>query len=133
MYNGVTMQQVTISSTISDPYPIWPYQKIKETILGKRYQLSLSFIGADRAKRLNEAYRGKDYVPNVLSFPLDTHMGEIYICPKVANREAANFDLSPRGYIAFLFIHGCFHLKGLDHGATMEKQEQAMLRKFKIK
>lgn len=127
------MQNVTISSTIKDSYPIWPYNQIKEVILGKQYQLSLSFIGTDRAKHLNETYRQKDYVPNVLSFPLSDTVGEIFICPKVANKQATEFGLSPRGYIALLFIHGCLHLKGLPHGAVMEKQEQRYLKRFNIK
>ena len=127
------MQSVTISSTIKSAYPVWPYQNIKDAILGKSYQLSLTFIGSDRAKRLNQEYRQKDYVPNVLSFPLDAKMGEIFICPKVAKQEAANFSLTPRGYIAFLFIHGCLHLKGIDHGAKMDKLGQSYLRKYKIK
>lgn len=126
------MQDLTIESTIVAKQPNWPYRDIKTAILGKRYQLALTFIGTDRAKQLNQTYRQKDYTPNVLSFPLAETVGEIYICPKIAAREAANFDLTPRQHIAFLFIHGCLHLKGLDHGATMDKLEQKYMRKFKI-
>ncbi len=122
---------VTVSATVSD-YPVWPYEAIKNEILGQRYELSLTFIGRDRAATLNKKYRNKDYIPNILSFPLDEKVGEIYICPDIAKREATKFSLTPRGHVAFLFIHGCLHLKGHDHGDTMEKQEQAYLRKFKI-
>lgn len=127
------MRTLTISNTLNAAYPIWPYQEMKDVILGKSYQLSLSFIGADRAKSLNKKYRDKEYVPNVLSFPLDKSIGDIFICPAVANKEAKNFDLTPRGYMAFLFIHGCLHLKGMDHGDTMDKMEQKYLRKYNIK
>ena len=105
---------------------------MKDTILGKKYQLSLTFIGPDRAKRLNMEYRNKDYIPNVLSFPLDETTGEIYICPEVSKKEAKNFDLTPRGYMAYLFIHGLLHLKGLPHGDTMDTLERKYVRKFNI-
>ena len=132
MYNGKhSMNNLSISAT-AKTYPSWPYEKMKDAILGKSYSLSLSFVGAVRAQRFNQTYRKKDYVPNVLSFPLDEHIGEIIICPQVAKREAKNFDLSIDGYIAYLFIHGLVHLKGHDHGDTMDKLEQKFMRQFAV-
>ena len=125
------MSTLTLSSSVRT-HPTWPYETIKTAILGKSYQMSLAFVGEARAQKLNLTYRKKDYIPNVLSFPLDTNNGEIYICPAVAKKQAKDFDLSVDGYIAFLFIHGCVHLKGHDHGATMEKLEQKYLRQFHI-
>ncbi len=125
------MKTVSISSTVKT-HPVWPYEEMKNAILGKKYTLSLAFVGAARAQRLNISYRGKDYIPNVLSFPLEQEVGEIFICPPVAAKEAKHFNLSPRGYVAYLFIHGLLHLKGLPHGATMDAQEQKYLRKFNI-
>lgn len=125
------METFQLTSTVRT-LPSHPYQTIKEDLLGKRYALSLTFVGATRARAYNEAYRQKSYVPNVLSFPLSTDAGEIIICPTVATREAANFNLSPSGYIAYLFIHGLLHLKGYDHGATMEKLEHQYVRKYGI-
>lgn len=105
---------------------------MKEAILGKRYNLSLVFVGTKKAARLNEQYRNKTYSPNVLSFPLDTHTGEIFICPLVAQTQAAEHNLSKNGYVAFLFIHGLLHLKGHDHSDTMDAQEQKYLTRFNI-
>jgi rRNA maturation RNase YbeY len=68
----------------------------------------------------------------VLSFPLTDDTGEIFICPQVAVKEAAKYDLSVAGYVAYLFIHGVLHLKGLDHSDEMEKQEKRYLRKYDI-
>jgi probable rRNA maturation factor len=104
-----------------------------EKILGKRYDLSLVFIGKTRAATLNKQYRKKTYSPNVLSFPLDARTGEIFICPLVAANEAAKFNLTPVGYIGFLFIHGCLHLKGLDHGDAMDKLEAKWVKYFALK
>lgn len=125
------MTTFSISATVKH-YPVWPYGVMKNAVLGKSYLLSLSFVGPARAKGFNQTYRKKDYVPNVLSFPLDGTTGEIIICPEVAKREAKDFNLSVDGYIAYLFIHGCVHLKGHDHGDTMDKLEQKYVKQFKI-
>ncbi len=121
-----------IASTSKASYPNFPYETIKNTILGKKYEVSLIFIGETRAKSLNQKYRQKDYVPNVLSFPLDNMYGEIFICPQIAKKEASKFSLSIEGYIVYLFIHGLLHLKGLDHGYTMDKLEKNYIKKFNL-
>jgi len=122
---------VTISSTIKH-VPSHPYAAVAEAILGTRYTVSLVFIGATRAKTLNQTTRGKEYIPNVLSFELDQRHGEIYICPIVAAKEAAKFDLTPHGYVLYLFIHGCLHLKGHPHGPAMDRLEQKYIRQFSV-
>ncbi len=114
-------------------YPSLPYEEMKDVILGKKYTLSLTFVGATRAQKLNKTYRNAEYIPNVLSFPLDKNVGEIYITPSVAEREAPKFSLSPRGYVGYLFIHGLLHLKGYPHGATMERAEKKYSTLFKLK
>lgn len=123
------LMSLAITSTLKQ-YPQHPYEAIADGILGKRYDLSLVFIGTTRATTLNKIHRKKTYSPNVLSFPLDEKTGEIFICPLVANSEAANYGLSTEGYIGFLFIHGCLHLKGVDHGDYMDKEEKRWVKKF---
>ena len=131
------MSPFSISKT-TKTYPTqWPYETIKNDVLGKRYSLSLLFTGPTRAQKLNVQYRKKTYAPNVLSFPLDATTGEIVICPTIANPEARQYNLSKPGYIAFLFIHGLLHLKGHDHhteteAVAMERLEQKYVRKYGI-
>ncbi|MEX0930664.1 MAG: rRNA maturation RNase YbeY [Candidatus Paceibacterota bacterium] len=125
------MDKVTISTTVRS-HPQLPYTEIKNVILGKEYMLSLSFIGTTRAKKINESTCNKSYVPNVLSFPLTPTCGEIYITPVQAQKEASKFDLSPQGYIGFLYIHGLLHLKGLTHGSQMDTKEKQYLKKFNL-
>ncbi len=114
-------------------YPKLPYEAMKDTVLGKNYMLSLIFIGEKRAQALNAKHRNATYVPNVLSFPLDKNTGEIYITPRVAEKECKKFGMTPHGYIGFLFIHGLLHLKGYPHGATMERLEKKYTALYKLK
>ncbi len=98
-----------------------PYKKIKKVVLGERYDLSLAFIGSTRSRRLNRKYRGKDKPANVLSFPFSKTDGEMLIDLAFA-RDKKN--------TAILFIHGLFHLKGMDHGSIMERSEARTLAQF---
>lgn len=126
------MQNITISKTVRS-YPSLPFAEIKNAILGKKYVLSLSFIGEARAKKINTQTRNKTYVPNVLSFPLAPGYGEMYITPERAKRESQKFGLSPIAYIGFLYIHGLLHLKGMTHGTEMERKEKYYLKKLNLK
>jgi len=126
------MKNFWITSTARS-YPTLPYEKIKDDILGKGYTLSLAFVGGTRAQALNMEYRGKAYTPNVLSFPLDEKIGEIYITPTVAKKEAPKFSMTHKGYVGFLFIHACLHLKGLDHGDIMDKAEKKYCKKYGLR
>jgi ssRNA-specific RNase YbeY (16S rRNA maturation enzyme) len=38
--------------------------------------------------------------------------------------------MSLKAYTLFLFIHGCLHLKGIDHGEEMETLEDKFFAKF---
>jgi rRNA maturation RNase YbeY len=110
--------------------PRFPFEALKDHILGKHFTLSLAFVGERRARSLNLRYRGKTYIPNVLSFPLSRTEGEIVICMTQARREYRAFETSFTEFVLQLYIHGCLHLKGLSHGSRMSKQEQAIQRKF---
>lgn len=126
------IRHFSLSHTTRQAPPRLPYERMKDDILGKNYTLSLVFVGNARSRVLNQKYRNKTYPPNVLSFPLSDTTGEVYINPHRAARDAKKFDLSTRGMIAFLFIHALLHLKGLDHGDTMERAEQRFLKKYDL-
>ena len=119
-----------ITTTVRGSVPRIPFEKIADAILGKSYELSLVVCGDDLARRMNKEYRKKNYRPNVLSFPLSKNEGEIFLNVRMAAREARTRGLSARAWVAHLFVHGCFHLKGLQHGRIMEAQEQRILRAF---
>lgn len=90
-------------------------------------EISLVFVGATKAKKLNQNLRKKDYIPNVLSYTAGEKNGEVIICPSEAKKQAGSYDMDRNRFILFLFIHGLLHIKGRAHGATMEKWEQKLL------
>ena len=118
--------------------PRLPFARIKDAVLGKDYDLSIAFIGDTESRRINIETRGKDYVPNVLSFELQkpakgvAGFGEIFINPREAARQAPDFNKTTSKMIAYLYIHGLCHLKGLAHGSRMERIEAKFCKEFKV-
>lgn len=122
----------SLSRTTRTTIPRLPFEKIKDEVLGKKYALSLVFIGKKQSQKINKKYRKKDTPANILSFPLSRCEGEIYITPMEIRRDAKKFIMSYRSFFALIFIHGLLHLKGLSHGSTMEKKEDVWLKHFKL-
>lgn len=106
------------------------FEKIAHDILGTQYELSLVLMGDHLGKRLSQEHKGKNTPTNVLSFPLAKNEGEIFLNVRRAEREAKRFGHTHKEHIAFLFIHGCLHLKGHEHGSQMEKLEEKYLKKY---
>lgn len=112
------------------PIPNLPFLSIKEKILGKKYDLTIIFCTPKESEERNATYRDKDYPTNILSFPLSKDEGEIYISLSTVRRDAKKFDMSYHKFLHLLTIHGILHLKGFDHGSTMEKLEDTYLHTF---
>jgi probable rRNA maturation factor len=110
--------------------PDLPFLPIKEKILQKSYTLTVIFCSPKESQELNKTHRGKDYPTNILSFPLEEHEGEIYISLSTARKDAKKFDMSYLKFLHLLFVHGCLHLKGHDHGSTMEELEEKYVTTF---
>lgn len=125
------MSTTDIKTTIRGPVPRIPYAAMARDVLGA-YQLSLVICGDRLAQRINSEYRKKTYYPNVLSFPIAKGEGEIFLNMRKAEREAKQAGTSVPKRAALLFVHGLFHLKGLDHGDKMEREEQRILKKYKL-
>lgn len=107
-------------------------KKIKEKILGNEYELSLVFAPNTISQNLNKKYRSKDHPTNVLSFPLEKNIGEIFIDLSKIEEESNNLKINKQSYVVFIFIHGLLHLKGLDHGKEMSEQEKKFLKESNI-
>jgi len=108
------------------------WKKIKEEVLGKKYDLSVVAADGKLMKKLNAAYRKKPKNTNVLSFPLSETEGEIFINLPFAEKEAKRAGLPEKDYADYLFVHSLLHLKGYGHGEKMKKEERKIAEKFKI-
>ena len=109
-------------STRFKKYEKYLYPKFLKVLnnlnLKKESTLFITLIGNDKIKKLNNKYRGKNKVTNVLSFSfinnnedfvqgaLNNILGEVYLAPDFIKK---NED------ILYLGIHGVLHLCGYDH------------------
>lgn len=124
-YNNLTIIRHTKGGI-----PILPFVEIKNAILGTNYDLSLVFPTLKHSIELHKQWKKKSDPVNILSFPLDDESGEIILTLSKARSEAKKYNRSYHNHLVFLFIHGCLHLKGMTHGAKMEKQERLFYAEF---
>lgn len=108
------------------------------------FSVNVQVVGPARSRMFNKQWRGKDKPTNVLSFAaregemprvqgVVEDLGDIVICPAVAKKEAALFEVTVREHIARLIVHGFLHLVGHDHekdadASKMEKLEWKIVR-----
>lgn len=121
-FSNTTKQELPLSVTL--------LKKIADDILDTSYDVSIVVVGEKRALSLNKEYRNKDYIPNVLSFPIDETMGEIFLNPKAAKLESSKFNLTVPHYLYYLLIHSMLHLKGHDHSDEMAAKETFFMKKY---
>jgi probable rRNA maturation factor len=95
--------------------------------------ISVTFLGRDSMRRLNAAHKGHDRPTDVLSFPLDVPadrvVGDVYICPWVARREADARGIPLREELIRLVVHGTLHALGHDHPEGANRTRSAMWRR----
>jgi probable rRNA maturation factor len=111
-------------------------KKWVKAAIGLNGLITLRFVNAAEGKKLNFAFRNKDYATNVLTFPYElskkTLTADIIFCLPVIQKEASEQSKAPKAHLAHLIIHGCLHAQGLDHenakeAKKMEGKEIAIL------
>ncbi|WP_114663150.1 rRNA maturation RNase YbeY [Polynucleobacter necessarius] len=125
-------------------------EKIASTALIKKWVklslncgglLTLRFVNRAEGKKLNEAFRGKGYATNVLTFPYESSKkkveADLIFCLPVIQKEAKEQGNTVRAHLAHLVIHGCLHAQDFDHeNATdamkMEAHEIRLLKALGI-
>jgi probable rRNA maturation factor len=97
-------------------------RRIVEAVLSgerRRARVSVTFLGRDAMRRMNARYRGHPRPTDVLAFamrdPRNRRVGDVYICPWVARREARARGIPLREELIRLVIHGTLHALGRDH------------------
>lgn len=122
--------RVSIVNKTNGKLPRLPFARLRDAILGADYELSVAIVPPRESRRLNRTYRGKDKSTNILSFPLGKKEGELALDLVTSKKDAPDFDMPMPKFLIFLVIHGMLHLKGFDHGSTMEKEERKYLKQF---
>jgi len=117
------MFEIDIQNKTKGTLPRVPFARIAKTILGSPYELSLVFIRSSESQKINTEHRSKNKPTNILSFPLSKTTGEIFIDLELCKTQCKEFDRTYTNFVGFLVIHGLLHLKGYEHGSTMEREE----------
>lgn len=115
------------------PIDLERWRLLAEEVLSQEQQhgeLSLTFVDVDEMAELNSEFMGQQGPTDVLSFPLDADLdlgsrpavpgmpvmlGDVVICPEVAQRAAADHAGTLIDEIALLVVHGILHVLGHDH------------------
>ena len=122
-------------------------------------EVSLLFVDEDAIADLNSRFLGREGPTDVLAFPIDDEpaesgrspdsggsgpgfsseseeapslLGDVVICPAVANRNAPDHAGSYDDELALLVVHGLLHILGMDHedpeeAEAMEARERELL------
>lgn len=120
-------------------------------------ELSVLFVGEDEITELNGRFMGADRPTDVLAFPIDGAvvevaaargsrgpdrsaadedapllLGDVVVCPAVAQRQAADHAGTFDDELALLVVHGVLHVLGYDHAepeeaAAMRARERTLL------
>jgi probable rRNA maturation factor len=126
-------------------------------------ELSVLFVDEEAIADLNRRFLGKAGPTDVLAFPIDEEpieggrspdsggtgpgylpaepadlpvlLGDVVICPAVAQRNAPAHAGTYEDEVALLVVHGILHLLGMDHlddgeAEAMEQRERDLLARF---
>ena len=99
-------------------------------------ELCIKAVDEATIAELNEKWMEKEGPTDVLAFPMDElrpglvneepeegMLGDLVLCPSVAERQAATAGHSTDAEIELLTVHGILHLLGYDHAEPEEHRE----------
>ena len=99
----------------------------------------IKFGDEDESQKLNSSFRKKNKPTDVLSFPFREnlphgfHLGDIFICHPMAERQAREDEIPLQLELFRLMIHGILHLSGEDHekdSGHMFKIQEQLINKY---
>jgi probable rRNA maturation factor len=113
------------------PLPVDTVRRVVHHVLaqeGRDAEVSVTFLGRDRMRDLNQRYKGRNAATDVLAFALPDPsgvVGDVYLCPWVARREAQARGVALEEEVIRLLVHGTLHVLGYDHPEE-QRTESAM-------
>lgn len=103
-------------------------------------ELCIKVVDEDTIAALNKKWMEKEGPTDVLAFPMDELrpglvngepqdgvLGDLVLCPAVAERQARDAGHSTDDELELLTVHGVLHLLGYDHADPQEHQEMFAL------
>jgi len=96
--------------------------------------VSVAFVGVRAMAELNRKYLEHPGPTDVISFGMRRDhrtspvVGDIYICPKVAARNAKRLKVSLRSELERLVVHGSLHVAGREHPEDDSRTSSPMWR-----
>jgi len=117
--------------------------KFHEEYVKLNCEVNLTLVSPAEIAKLNKTYRDKDGSTDVLSFPNagaiplagnrgskpTLNLGDIVICPCIAEAQAQEYGHSLERELAFLTAHGLLHLLGYDHNTPQEEKDMISAQK----
>lgn len=99
-------------------------EKVKNAIV------SITLLTPRRIATLNRKHLGHAGATDIITFgfrdPLGAVIGDIYICPDVAARNAKAFGRPAREELVRLAVHGALHVLGYEHPEGEERTRSKM-------
>lgn len=100
-------------------------------------EVSLLLVDEATMASLNTRHMGGEGATDVLAFPIDepgespagspSILGDVVLCPVVAERQAADAGHDPADELRLLTVHGILHLLGMDHADPQDEREMSAL------
>ena len=125
----------------------------KQENIKEEFYISFTLTNDETIKQINKKYRNIDKPTDVLSFPMFEKkeieqilknkighkeiLGDIIISIPKVNKQAKEYEHSFKRELAYMVVHGFYHLMGYDHieeedKIQMRKKEESILTKLKI-
>lgn len=128
--------------------PNYEYEKLIQTVTETCFQeeklddtdlyLSITLSDEEYIHKINKETRKVDKPTDVLSFPMFEKdeipktktgipdvLGDIIICIPIVEKQAIEYEHSFERELAYMLVHGFYHLMGYDH---MEEEEKIQMR-----
>jgi probable rRNA maturation factor len=106
--------------------------------------ISVAFVGTAAIAKLNRKFLSRSRSTDVIAFGFAREadafpvMGDIYVCPAIAERNARRLGISVKEELARLVVHGTLHILGHDHpkdesrsGSPMWRRQERILESFR--
>ena len=122
-----------------------------ENLNGLNVYISVTLTNPENIRKLNNQYRNIDKETDVLSFPMfekneismlnqlnhEEALGDIVVSIERVKNQATEYGHSFERELAYMIVHGFYHLMGEDHmneeeKAIMRTKEENVLNKLKI-